>query len=218
MSTVEDNQQAHVAEAAAVGRQRESTDSQADGNGLSAPATPTDASLSAEGGNIDKIRDILFGGQMRDYERRFFRIEERLLKESADLREDTRRRFEALEAFIRNEMEALSERLKSEQSARDLSVQGLTRELQAAGQNLEQKIAQLDEQTARKGRDLRQQILDQSKNLNDEIRRKYEELSAMLEREAAVLRNDKTDRSALAALFTEVALRLNNEFKIPGDS
>ncbi len=97
-------------------------------------------------------------------------------------------------------------------------MQGLTRELQAAGQNLEQKIAQLDEQTARKGRDLRQQILDQSKNLNDEIRRKYEELSAMLEREAAELRNDKTDRSALAALFTEVALRLNNEFKIPGDN
>jgi len=217
MSTVEKNQQAHVAEAA-VGRQRESTDSQADGNGLANPAMPADDSLSAEGGNIDKIRDILFGGQMRDYERRFFRIEERLLKESADLREDTRRRFEALETFIKNEMEALSDRLQAEQGARDLSVQGLTRELQAAGQNLEQKIAQLDEQTARKGRDLRQQILDQSKNLNDEIRRKYEELSAMLEREAAELRNDKTDRSALAALFTEVALRLNNEFKIPGDN
>ncbi|MDQ3585666.1 MAG: hypothetical protein M3407_07825 [Acidobacteriota bacterium] len=218
MSTVEKNQQAHVAETAAVGRQRESTDSQADGNGLANPAMPADDSLSAEGGNIDKIRDILFGGQMRDYERRFFRIEERLLKESADLREDTRRRFEALETFIKNEMEALSDRLQAEQGARDLSVQGLTRELQAAGQNLEQKIAQLDEQTARKGRDLRQQILDQSKNLNDEIRRKYEELSAMLEREAAELRNDKTDRSALAALFTEVALRLNNEFKIPGDN
>ncbi|MBV9959511.1 MAG: hypothetical protein JO360_13885, partial [Acidobacteria bacterium] len=42
------------------------------------------------------------------------------------------------------------------------------------------------------------------------------ELLAALEREAAELRTDKTDRSALAALFTELAMRLNNDFKIPG--
>ena len=39
----------------------------------------------------------------------------------------------------------------------------------------------------------------------------------MLAREVAELSRDKTDRSALAALFSEVALRLNDEFKIPGD-
>ena len=39
-------------------------------------------------GNVDKIRDILFGSQMRDYDKKFARIEERLLKETADLREE----------------------------------------------------------------------------------------------------------------------------------
>ena len=29
-------------------------------------------------GNVDKIRDILFGGQMRDYEQRFADLEKRL--------------------------------------------------------------------------------------------------------------------------------------------
>ncbi len=33
------------------------------------------------GGNVDKIRDILFGSQMRDYETRFARLEESLLRE-----------------------------------------------------------------------------------------------------------------------------------------
>src|SRR5215210_3122558 len=69
----------------------------------------------AESGNIDKIRQILFGGQMRDYEKRFSRLEERLLKESADLRDETKKRFDALEAFVRSEFEALSERLVAEQ-------------------------------------------------------------------------------------------------------
>jgi DNA repair exonuclease SbcCD ATPase subunit len=169
-----------------------------------------------EGGNIDKIREILFGVQMRDNEKRFSRIEERLLKESAELREDTRKRFEALEAFVQNEFEALSDRLKSEHQSRDESVQALARDLQETGKALERKLAQFDEQTTRSQRDLRQQILDQSRNLSDEIRQKYSELQSLLEREVADLGHAKTDRASLAALFTEVSLRLNNEFKIPG--
>ena len=31
-------------------------------------------------GNVDKIREILFGGQMRDYEQRFADLETRLTK------------------------------------------------------------------------------------------------------------------------------------------
>ena len=36
--------------------------------------------------NVDKIRDILFGGQMRDYEQRFARVEEETAKELNRLR------------------------------------------------------------------------------------------------------------------------------------
>ena len=32
----------------------------------------------ASGGSVDKIRDILFGAQMREYDRRFARLEDRL--------------------------------------------------------------------------------------------------------------------------------------------
>src|SRR3954469_18935084 len=89
-----------------------------------AGATLTEAS------NIDKIRQILFGNQMRDYEKRFSRLEERLLKESADSRDETRKRFDALETFIKNEFEAVSERLRVEQRTREESAQGLSRDLQ----------------------------------------------------------------------------------------
>ncbi|HEY0375791.1 MAG TPA: hypothetical protein VGC87_02425 [Pyrinomonadaceae bacterium] len=183
-----------------------------------APGDSLDAAGSTltEANNIDKIREILFGVQMRDYEKRFSRLEERLLKESSDLRDDTRKRFEALEAFAKSEFEALSERLLAEQRNRDESVQHLSRDLQDTGKRLEGKLGQLDEQTSRAQRDLRQQLLDQSKNLSDEIRRKSDELSALLDRQVAELGNAKTDRAALAGLFSEVALRLNNEFKIPG--
>src|SRR4051812_14459636 len=75
--------------------------------GASAETKQADGTPSLnEANNIDKIRDILFGVQMRDYEKRFSRLEERLLKESADLRDETRKRFDSLENFVKSEFEA----------------------------------------------------------------------------------------------------------------
>jgi len=178
-------------------------------------AEPSGEDLAGSG-NVDKIRDILFGTQMRDYEKRFARLEERLLKESGDLREEMKRRFEALESYLKQELEALTDRLKAEQDERAASIDKTTGELRSLAQTVDKRAAQLDEQASKSQRELRQQLLDQSKTLSDEIRQKYAELSAVMHRELAGLSNDKTDRATLAALFTEVALRLNNEFKIPG--
>jgi hypothetical protein len=170
----------------------------------------------AGGGSVEKIRDILFGSQMRDYDKRFSRLEDRLLKEAAELREEAKKRLEALESYMKKEVEALAARLKAEQEERTEVVKELTRELKDTTKTLEKRLAQLDEQEVKHERELRQQILDQSKVLTEDIRHKHQELSAALEREAQELRTDKTDRSALAALFTEVALRLTNEFRLPG--
>jgi len=178
--------------------------------GQSAPDTPGVA-------NLDKVRDILFGAQMRDYDRRFTRLEERMLKEVSDARDDTRRRFDQLESFIRQEIAALGERLRAENQQRSEATEDITRELRDTAKNLNQKISQLDEQTAQAHREMRQQILDQSKSLSDEIRQKTEELAATGAREARELRSDKADRVALSNLFTELAMRLNNEFKLPGE-
>jgi chromosome segregation ATPase len=170
----------------------------------------------AGGGSVEKIRDILFGSQMRDYDKRFSRLEERLLKEATELREEAKKRLETLENYTKKEVEALAARLKAEQEERTEVVKELTRELKDTTKALEKRLAQLDEQEAKQERELRQQILEQSRVLTEDIRHAHQELSAALEREAQELRTDKTDRSALAALFTEVALRLTDEFRLPG--
>jgi len=171
---------------------------------------------SPEGGSIDKIRDILFGSQSRELEKKMARLEERLTKESADLRDEIKRRFDSLEGFTKKEIESLSDRLKTEQAERIEVLKEISRELKETGKSLEKKVAQLDEQAVKSQRELRQQILDQSKSLSEEIRQKYESLRGVLDREAQELRKEKTDRSALADLFTELAMRLNDEFKLPG--
>jgi hypothetical protein len=174
--------------------------------------------VDSEAGNVDKIREILFGGQMRTYDKRFSRLEERLAKESADLREETKNLFKALEVFVKSEFQSLNNRLAAEQRSRDEAIQGISRDLQETAKSLESQLQRFNDQTTQTQSELRQQLLDQSQTLSEEIRRKHEETSALLERELSALDRDKTGRASLSALFSEVALRLNNDFKIPGET
>ena len=84
-----------------------------------------------EGGaaNLEKVRDLLFGGQMRDYDRRFATLEERILRETGELREDVKRRLTAIEQLLAKEIDALNDRLKSEQEDRLSGAKDLGRQL-----------------------------------------------------------------------------------------
>jgi DNA anti-recombination protein RmuC len=165
----------------------------------------SDLNESSGGAHLDKVREILFGGQMREVERRFARLEERLLKETQELKEDVKRRLDALETYARKESESLADQLRSERSERLESTK-----------TLERRDSQIDEQQAKGQRELRQQILEQHQRLSDDIRQKVDEVLASLARETGELRADKADRTAIAALLTEMALRLTNELRLPG--
>jgi hypothetical protein len=106
--------------------------------------------------------------------------------------------------------------MRSEREERSESLRQLSRELQNLTETLTRRIGEVQDQGVQAERQLRKDLLQQSQDLTEEIRVKVEQLSATVERRTSDLRNDKADRAALAAMFTEVALRLNNEFEIPG--
>jgi uncharacterized phage infection (PIP) family protein YhgE len=161
--------------------------------------------------NIEKIRTILFGNQMRDYETRFVRLEEQLTKEVAELREDFRRRNDAIESFVRQELEALSERIAGEYEGRATSLKEISKSIDELSAGLDQKTHQLEEQLGKSNRELRQQVLTQSKQLRDDMQQGIAELTAVVSRELQQIRGSKTDRNALAGLLTELAARLSTD-------
>jgi hypothetical protein len=190
------------------------------------PASQPDAPTQSEArpvqilregsGNLEKIRDILFGTQMRGYEARFAALEETLAKETAEIRETSRRRFEQLESYMKKELELLQTRWKAERDERSDAAVQHSRELRELGESLSRRVRDLDERGTAVERDLRSQLLQQAKDLSDDIQARHEAVGTLLEKRFQELRQDKTDRAALASLFNEVALRLNDQFQIPG--
>ena len=169
-----------------------------------------------ESGKVDRIRDILFGSQMRDYDGRFQRLEEHLAREAADVRAEVQKRLEALENFMKAEVESIRNRANAEHPERTGAIEKLGRDLSEAARNLDSKINSVAEHGGNEVRNLREQLLDQSKALSADIREKHDQMKAGLEHEAAQIRGAMTGREALAEMLSEVALRLKNEFRVPG--
>lgn len=184
---------------------------------MTAPDTTARSENGSNGGgpgsNIDQIRDIIFGTQMRDYDRRFTQLEERLLKDSADMREELSRRYSALEEYIKREIDALGDRLLAEQRSRTTAVQELGGALEQLNRNADRRMNEMSEETARSTRDLRADLSRQAASLTEDIQRRSTELSGSLKRESDELHTRKVDRAALGAMFAEVAARLADEFR-----
>ncbi len=170
---------------------------------------------SAEPENIDKIRDILFGSKERQYEQKFSTIETAIHKEIGDLRNETKKALGSLENYVKKELASLTDQMRTEKDERLESNDALAGKIEDARRALDRKLSQLSDKTVAGQRDLQEQLLQQSKNLLEEIHDKHESLSADLERAATELRQDKTDRVELANMLMEVALRLKDEFELP---
>lgn len=176
----------------------------------------TELSADNEDANVDKIREILFGGQMRDYEQRFADLEKRLTKNVELISSNFEKRMERLDTFAKREIEKLSEKIKDERKARREDGKQGAREFKKLADQVESWCAELEEQIGNEALELRGILQTQSDELSGMIHDTHEQLSKNLVAETRDLADAKLAREDLAALLSEVALRLKKDFKLPG--
>ena len=158
--------------------------------------------------SLDKVRDILFGGQMRAVETRIHSLEERLLREQQALRADFVRQLGELEEFARKELQDLLDRLAAERGKRTEELKSLGTELREAIRGIEKRHAKLEEAANQGDAALRDQLLLQAKATSTDLGKLSDRLSTELNRSYHELKATKTDSAALATLFTDLAARL----------
>ena len=158
-------------------------------------------------GNLEQIRDILFGKSMQELEERFVNLQESLTNEITVLRDDTKKMFNTLETYVKEELNSLGQQLKSEADEREESDERITREKDT----LAKKFNSFEKETTRVQSDIRSQILDLNKKFSDELSDARKDLTHNLKKAQADLQNKKTDRSKLSSLLTEMALRISDE-------
>lgn len=168
-------------------------------------------------GNVDQIREILFGGQMRDYDRRFSDLEERLQRDLDRFRQDQHKRLEAIEQLIRDESESSAQALKRLDAELRKQASSHGEQLKASEAALRGELAELASQLEDTARQLRERLLKLGQETADGLQQQSDDFNRNLSSAANELREAKVAREELAGFFTEMALRLKRDFDLPGE-
>lgn len=90
--------------------------------------------------SLGQIRNILFGSQMDEYQKKLSHLEEKILNEISQLKDESNNRFDLLESFFKKEIELLSDKLKTDKDTSDESLNKLILGLKNTANALEKKI------------------------------------------------------------------------------
>jgi len=163
--------------------------------------------------NLDKVRDILFGGQMRAVDQRLASLESRFQRELKGIRNDTEKRLADLEVFFKKEIGSQTEKLQAERTKRSDEVKALGGEVKDGFKNLDKRLGRLDDATSKADADLRTAILEHSKMVTDQLKRLSDEFSSELQQAVLELRSEKLDTATLIQLFSDMALHLTEDLQ-----
>ena len=155
--------------------------------------------------NLDMVRNILFGEQVRENEKRQAALE-RFVRVSVNAwTEDTQRRFDTLQ----REIQVLKDLLQDETNARREDTQMTKNRLDEVGRHLvdldKKHRVNYDESQGL----LEKEVLRMEQVLNET----REELQSQLQQAIQQLRQDKPDRKALAMMLQGVAKQLYDGVK-----
>ena len=190
------------------------------------------------GAEVDRLRQVIFGAQMEEYERRFSDLRRdmdrilsdlRLVQDSVSEFEKTQtKRIEGLERDMRRANDEIRREL-DRLSAREATVQQLltrTQQQELFSRGVSDRVGELRDAytqyerelasfkgTVTEHRDQQDRKLDA---LKYEVRQAEDNLRAELRRVADRLGDQKTDRKALAAMLMEVATRLETGSSVTG--
>ena len=173
--------------------------------------TSNDVNPANVDGNIDKIRDILFGGQMRDYESRLADLEKQMLQRIEKVAGNIEKRLESLTATSKKQIDKLAEQLKEERKARaDDGKQG-ARELKSLDEKIESWYTDLEGRLEEDADKIRNSLAEQSEEMSARIEETFAELSESIDRESKTLTDATVARQELASLLGDLAKRLKKD-------
>jgi hypothetical protein len=161
--------------------------------------------------SINKIRDILFGNQVKAFEKRFVNLENQVQNQIKEIRDEIHKRLDAIEAIVKKEVDALSSGLKAEASVRDEITQQISEAFKDETRKLTVKIEALEENQDIDARDLKKQLLDFSKNLTGEIQKHYRKSSNELAQAVKELNENKVGRKTLSEILIEMAIKTSDD-------
>lgn len=162
-------------------------------------------------GNIDKIRDIIFGSKLREYENRFDKLESELSLVKQEIQNQVEQVKNVFSTELNGAVDSIDKKLKS----LSLGLQNTQEDIGEAKQQIERvnrKIATtkeaLDETIDSQTNSLREELSQTRERIQNDVSNLKAQIFEELERRFSMLQDVKVSRDDLAEIMFEVGMRM----------
>lgn len=175
-------------------------------------ATSSDRSDSARGngaekmteGSLDKVRDILFGAQIREHESKRIELAQQLQQQTDALQQEIAERFSASAQDAKKAQRELRDALKEEERGRERDIARLEKGME----KIAQTIIAHDAHNREVQTQLQERILAETRQLQAQLSARQDEATAKINELMAAMQDSKVGRQPLARFLSELAGRL----------
>lgn len=164
--------------------------------------------------DLDQVRNILFGRQMKASEKRIDSFERTLAKEIQGLKNELSKRMDALEKAMTQQGTELTAAIDEEAGEREAALEVVNKQAADFKKSAEERFTRLTELNTRTSRELRQRIANDVKATKELLGGRIDELAVEVETETADLRELSVGKEDLSAFLGDIALKLVNKKQI----
>ncbi|MCF2145071.1 hypothetical protein IQ276_001115 [Desmonostoc muscorum LEGE 12446] len=166
-------------------------------------------------GNIDQIRDIIFGTQLRDYENRFSKLE----SDISLLQQQTRSHVEQLKSNFSAELKAGFDAVEKKLKSLNITTQEETLDLRQQVDRLNKKfsssVQSLDDALDSQTTSIRDEIFQTKAQLQDDVTALRDLILEEIDRRFSQLTNTKVSKDDMAETLFALGMRLKETEFIP---
>lgn len=159
-------------------------------------------------GNIDLIRDIIFGPKLQEYDSRIDKLESHL----SLLEKEMHDRIEHVKTDclteLRSSVDSLEQRIKSLNLTFQKDNADIRQLIDRSYQNFSGSLESIDKTLVSQTTSIRKELLETRENLQDDTRNLKSLILDELEKRFSLLTNAKVSRNDMADILFELGLRL----------
>lgn len=159
-------------------------------------------------GNIDQIRDIIFGAQLREYDSRIDKIESNLTLIHQEMRERIEQNKTIYLTELRSALDSIEKKIKSISMTIQNENADVKQTIDLVNKKFSSSIDALDQTVEQQTTSLQKELSDTRETLQDDVRSLRTHVFEELERRFSMISNAKIAKDDMAEILFEVGLRI----------
>ena len=158
--------------------------------------------------NVDQIRDIIFGSQIKDFEEKFKSLTNSLHTMENTLKRSFNESHTKLQRETERSLEALEKKIDNLSSSTQRERAKLKDLIDTTDETLQMQLSDQKDEFITKLRILKENVTDEQNKLVDNRNSMKREIENLLRTNLANLADDKLSRDSMAQMLLEIAMKI----------